>query len=203
MKLAILGASGRTGRLVVEQALAASHSVRALVRSAAKFELSHPMLELVEGDATNAADILRVVEGCDAVISALGPVGARTDVCSMAARHVIAAKVRRYVSVSGAGLDVPGDAKDLVGKIVSFIVRTTAPAVFADKVLEHQLLSASDVPWTLVRPPQLLESPSRGPVRVDFSKAPGSRVPRADLATFLLKAAADETLIGKAPFVAT
>lgn len=36
MKLGILGASGRTGRLVVRKALDAGHNVRALVRTPAK-----------------------------------------------------------------------------------------------------------------------------------------------------------------------
>jgi hypothetical protein len=137
------------------------------------------------------------------VISALGPVGARTDVCSAAARHVIAARARRYVSVSGAGLDVPGDHKDFVGRAVSFLVRTLSPAVFADKVLEHQLLSESDLAWTLVRPPQLLDKPSRGAARMRLDSAPGNSIPRADLAAFLLRAVSDDTLVRQAPFVAT
>lgn len=203
MKIAILGASGRTGRLLVEQSLAASHTVRALVRDPKKLPIDHPQLEIVRGDATDAAAVRQLVEGCDVVLSALGPTGSATELCSAAARHLIAAKVRRYVSVSGAGLDVPGDAKDFIGKVVSFIVRTVSPGIFADKVLEHSLLAASDLAWTLVRPPQLLDGPSRGPVRVRLDRAPGNSVPRVDLAAFVLKAAFDDTLIRKAPFVAT
>jgi hypothetical protein len=51
--LVVLGASGRTGRLVVEQALAAGHFVTALVRSPEKLTLRHPKLRVVVGDATD------------------------------------------------------------------------------------------------------------------------------------------------------
>jgi putative NADH-flavin reductase len=70
MKLAVLGASGRTGRQIVELALEAGHHVRALVRSRGKLQLTHERLEYVMGDATDAAAVQRAVEGCDAVLSA-------------------------------------------------------------------------------------------------------------------------------------
>jgi putative NADH-flavin reductase len=203
MKLAILGATGRTGRLVVEQALAAGHDVRALVRSPDKLALRHERLELVQGDATDAAAVARMVDGADVVISALGPVAGRKDICSVAAGHVIAAGARRYVAVSGAGIDVPGDQKDFVGKLVSFLVRTLSPAVFHDKVLEHTLLARSSVPWVLVRPPRLVDKPSTGNPRMSLERSPGASVARADLAAFVLRCAGDESLTGKAPFVAS
>jgi hypothetical protein len=140
--------------------------------------------------------------GCDAVLSALGPTRRQKDVCSTAAAHVIAAGVKRYVAISGAGLDVPGDDKDTVGKIVSFMVRTLTPAIFRDKVREHALLAASPVAWTLVRPPRLTDGPPTGRPRSSLTRAPSGSISRADLAAFTLAAASDDTLIGKAPFVA-
>jgi len=202
MKLGILGASGRTGRLIVEQALARGDEVRALVRNRSSLAVTHPKLEVVEGDATDGSAVSRLVTGCDAVVSALGPTQARQDVCSSAARHVIAAQVRRYVSVSGAGVDVPGDQKDLIGKLVSFMVRTVSPEVFRDKVLELKLLQESTVEWTLVRPPRLLDRPGTGKARTSLERSPGASVSRADLAAFVLRCAADDSLIRKAPFIA-
>ncbi|MBL8951079.1 MAG: NAD(P)H-binding protein [Myxococcaceae bacterium] len=200
MKLAVLGASGKTGRHIVEQALAKGHQVRALVRDAAKLGLTHPELELLTGDATDAAAVRRLVEGCDAVVSALGPTD-RTDVCSAATANVIAARPKRYVAVSGAGLDVPGDRKGFVARAVSFMVKTVSPAVFADKVKEHALLAASDVRWTLVRPPRLTDQPAAGNRRTSLDESPGAHIARADLAAFVLQVVADDATIGKAPFV--
>jgi putative NADH-flavin reductase len=202
MKLAILGASGRTGRLIVEQALARGDEVRALVRSPAKLGLSHPRLEFVQGDATDADAVRRLVQGCDAVVSALGPVGRGTDICSVAARNVIAAGTPRYVAISGAGIDVPGDKKDLGGRIGSFFVRTLLPAAFRDKVREHALLEQSTLAWTLVRAPRLMDKPGTGQPRVSLERSPGNSVSRAALAGFVLRCLEDDSLVRKAPFIA-
>lgn len=202
MKIAILGASGRTGRLLVEQALAAGHDVRALVRNPDTFKLTHGKLHTQRGDASDAAAVKGLVEGCDAVVSTLGPTKERTDICSAATANVIAAGARRYAVVSGAGVDVEGDRKDFVGKVVSFMVRTLTPAVFQDKVRELGLLQASGLEWVLVRPPRLVDGPGKGGPRMGLQNAPGSSLTRADLATFLLRAVGDAALVRKAPFVA-
>ena len=202
MKLAVLGASGRTGRQIVELALEAGHHVRALVRSRGKLQLTHERLEYVMGDATDAAAVQRAVEGCDAVISALGPTPERADICSTGTRHVIAAGARRYVAVSGAGIDVKGDQKDFVGKVMSFLVKTITGAYFRDKVLEYQLLEQSPLAWTLVRPPGLVDKPARGNVRSSLARSPGASITRADLAAYTLACVTNDELIRKAPFVA-
>lgn len=200
MKLAVLGATGKTGRHVVEQALAKGHQVRALVRNPAKLKVTHPHLTLLTGDATDAAAVRALVEGCDAVVSAMGPAD-RTDACSAATANVIAARPRRYVAVSGAGLDVPGDQKRFVARAVSLMVKTVTPAIFADKVKEHALLASSDVKWTLVRPPRLTDKPGTGRWRTSLEQSPGAQLSREDLAAFVLEVVADDATIGKAPFV--
>ncbi len=201
MKLAVLGATGRTGRHIVQQALAAGHHVRVLVRSPGKLGITNDKLEVLTGDATDAAAVRALVQDRDAVISTLGPVPERADVCSTATRHVIAAGAQRYVAVSGAGLDVPGDQKDLPGRVVSFLVRKLSPAIFADKVLEHQLLASSSLAWTLVRPPRLTDTAKTTKAKSSLLSAPGSSISRAQLAAFALDCAGDGSLIGKAPFV--
>src|SRR5207302_8934392 len=75
MKLVVLGANGRTGRLVVEQALAAGHNVTALVRSPEKLTIRNSGLRIVAGGATDAADVARAREGGGAALSTLGGKG--------------------------------------------------------------------------------------------------------------------------------
>jgi putative NADH-flavin reductase len=75
MNLVVLGATGRTGRLVVEQALAAGHAVTALVRSPEKLAIRHSDLRVIAGYVTDAGDVARAMMGADAVISTLGGSG--------------------------------------------------------------------------------------------------------------------------------
>lgn len=200
MRLGILGATGRTGRLLVDAALAAGHQVKVLVRDPAKLK-STERVEMVTGDVHDADAVRRLVDGCDVVLSALGPTREDVSVCSAAAENVIAAGARRYVAVSGMNIDVPGDHKDLISRVASFVNRAVAPAICRDKAREYELLSKSRVAWTLVRPPQLIDRPGRGRTKSSLLTSPGSRIARVDLADYLLRCCTDDSLVGKAPFV--
>ena len=70
MKILVLGATGATGQLIVRDAAASGHSVVALVRAKARSDL--PGAELIEGDARDEGTLARALDGCDAVVSALG-----------------------------------------------------------------------------------------------------------------------------------
>src|SRR3989442_3391558 len=72
MNLLILGATGRTGRLVVEHALAAGHTVTALVRSPEKLTIRNSNLRVVTGRATDPEDVAHALASADAVLSTLG-----------------------------------------------------------------------------------------------------------------------------------
>jgi Putative NADH-flavin reductase len=112
MKVLVLGATGGTGRLIVRDAVAKGHSVVALVRSAASAGL--PDARIIEGDVRNEASILRAMDGCDAVVSALGTgMGRRkVDLLTVATHSMITAMtrsgVRRLVCVSALGV---GDSR--------------------------------------------------------------------------------------------
>ncbi|MCU0622846.1 MAG: NAD(P)H-binding protein [Gemmatimonadaceae bacterium] len=203
--LAILGATGRTGRHVVTQALAAGHTVRALARIPSQLP-ARERLTVLGGDARMGEDVAALVAGADAVVSALGPVPGIPDVCSQATRHVLSALARRpgvrYVTVSGAGLDVPGDDKDLPGRVISWLIRTVSPAIVADKALEYRLLAEGTTPFVLVRPPRLTDKPATGRWQQRLERSPGTAITRADLATACLHfALAADVPLRRAPFV--
>ncbi len=202
MKIAVLGATGKTGRLFVEQALAAGHELKVLARNPAALPAQQARLEIIQGDAADATAVARLVEGTDAVVSALGPTKTQKDICSQATQNVLAAKPKRYVAVSGAGIDWPGDKKDLPAKLISMMIRLLAKEVFEDKAREAALIRASDVPFVLVRAPRLVDAAGTGSPRVGLERSPGATLPRADLARFLLSCLTSETYWGKAPFVA-
>lgn len=202
MRIGVLGATGKSGRKVVEQALANGDEVRVLVRSRARLAVNDPRLTVLEGTPLELDDVRRLAEGCDVIVSALGPSPECPDLCSSVARQVIAAGVKRYVAVSGAGIDVPGDRKDLVGRLVSKMVRLLTPTVFFDKVREFELLRESSVEWTLVRPPRLTDAPGTGTPRLHLENSPGTSISRADLATAVLQCCRDGSFVRKAPFAA-
>jgi putative NADH-flavin reductase len=71
MKLALFGASGKTGRHLVEQALAKEYSVTALARTPDKLARYHDRLKVIQGDIRDASKVAEAVAGADAVLSVL------------------------------------------------------------------------------------------------------------------------------------
>ena len=71
MKLLIFGATGGTGRLLVEQAIAQGHQVTAFVRNPSKLKFKHPALKIFAGNVMDASAVQLAVAGHNVVLSAL------------------------------------------------------------------------------------------------------------------------------------
>jgi putative NADH-flavin reductase len=206
MKLAMLGATGRTGRLVLATALARGHDVTALVRDPARLE-GPEGVAVVVGDSRDADALARLVQGADAVVSALGPVKKDPTLHQDTARALVpamqAAGVRRFVGISGAGIDVPGDHKWPRDRLISALIQRVGGAVVQDKPVEYAVWAASGLDWTLVRPPRLVDGEATRRVEHHASTSPRrASITRADLATFLVDQVDDDTYVHRAPLVA-
>ena len=205
MRVAVLGATGATGRLVVDELVRRGHEVAALTRAAPSG--GDPAVRWVQGDARDAAAVGRLVEGADAVVSALGPRrGDRTlhrEVAPGLISAMRAAGVRRFVGVSGAGIDVPGDRKSVRDRVISALVRRLGGEAVRDKAVERELWAASDLDWTLVRPPRLVDGPASGRIEHAASGSPRrTSLSRADLAVFVADLAERPDYVRQAPLVA-
>lgn len=78
MNISLLGATGRVGSIILENALGNNHFVHILVRDKSKVRSTHPNLKIVEGNALNEKALSEVITGSDAVISALNTDGTTT-----------------------------------------------------------------------------------------------------------------------------
>lgn len=207
MKVAVFGGSGRTGRHLLEQALAVGHEVVALVRAPAKVTIEHPGLCLVEGDVTNESKVVETISGARAVLSVLGPASNRPEfVVSRGTEHIIRAMqqqgVHRLIISSGAAVRDPNDAPGLPDRLIGLLVRTLSRNVYLDMARTVDLVRASQLDWTVVRVPRLTDEPPRGDIRVGYVvKGAGIRVSRADLAAFMLRQLDDESFIRRAPAI--
>lgn len=205
MKLAVLGATGRTGRLVVAEALRRGHGVTALVRSAARADLP-PGVLVREGAVREPAALAGAVAGADAVLCALGPQDGdatlHRDVAAALVGVLREAGVRRFVGISGAGIAVPGDAKSPRDRAISAVLRRVGGATVADKAHEHAIWASSGLEWTLVRPPRLSERPPTGRVEHHAHRSPrATTIARGDLAAFVVDCAEQGLHVGAAPLV--
>jgi putative NADH-flavin reductase len=208
MKIAVIGATGRTGRLLVGELLGRGHDVVALVRDPAKAGDLGAQVHVVAGDSRSRADLDRLLAGADAVVSALGPTAKEASLHQETAAALIdamhAAGVVRFVGVSGAGIDVPGDQKSFSARLISTLIQRLGGSVVKDKPAEYAMYAASDLAWTLVRPPRLVEGPATGRLEHDARRSTRStRISRADLAVFLADVVEGDLYAREAPFVAS
>ena len=199
MRVLVFGANGPTGRQVVAQALAAGHTVRAVTRRPAQFPLQHPDLEVVRGDATDAASVDQAVRDQDAVVSALGVPYSRKPISlySASTELVVAAMgrhgVRRLVVITSANVEPHPRGRFFVDHVVEpFLTRVIGRTTYADMRQMEALITASDLDWTIVRPPALADGDRPGPYQVAEQTVPGMFATRPDVAAFLLSQLDDD-----------
>lgn len=194
MKLAVIGASGRTGRLLVSQALGHGHDVTAFVRETEDFPVAHERLRVLVGDAADPSALARAVEGQDAVVSVLAarrgePAAIYADGTANLVRVMTARGVRRLVVSSAAGMG--GHKRELPLAYQALLLLPRLQRDYeAMEAMEGDVM-LSDLDWTIVRAAALSNKPQTGHYRVvDGPVVPkGYRLGRADLAALLLKIA--------------
>ena len=207
MQIIIFGASGGTGLEVVKQALEAGHVVTAFVRTPSKISIQHPNLTLFEGDVMNAEAVEKAIAGQEAVISVLGPV--RPPVPHMmetAAKNIVAAMkkhgIRRIVSTTGAGVRQPEDQPKFMDRFIGVLLNLLAKEVVLDSAANVKVTQSSDLDWTIVRFPRLMNGAHTGKYRVGYvSKESSTQFSRADGADFILKELAERKWVRKLPLV--
>jgi len=207
----IIGASRGIGLETVKYALTAGHRVRALARGAASIAIDHAELEKIAGDALDATTVSQALRGVEAVIETLGaPMGpgevlwgttlfsAATRILSDAMR---AQRVGRLVAVTGLGA---GDSRGHLGFAFDAIAfPLVLKRVYDDKDVQEQMIRASGLDWTIVRPGLLTGGPATGRARAlteprDWRAA---YVTRADVAHFLVREAFERRFVGRTPLL--
>ncbi|WP_022890585.1 NAD(P)-dependent oxidoreductase [Agromyces italicus] len=206
--IALFGATGKTGRRVLDRALAAGFDVRALVRDPDRLEVQHERLTVIRGDVLDPVAVGRVVDGSEVVLSLFGQVkGSPRTLQADGTRHIVAAMqshgVRRIVTLSGGGLRAENkDQPKVPDRVMRFLLKTLAGHVLADAEAHLDVLGASGLDWTVVRGPRLLETPGTGTYRVGWvGVGTGMQISRDDLADFILTQVDDDRFVRELPFV--
>lgn len=211
MRLTVFGATGKTGRPVVEQALNAGHEVVAFARTPAKLGIAHERLRIVQGDATDPAAVERAIVGADAVISAMKTTAsqkaARTKPLTRGMQNIVAAMGRQGVhrlvtSAGGCAISDPEDGPDLRLKLVWVFGKLIVPASMEDERGAARAVQASDLDWTIVRLAGPTNGTPTGRVQAGYAgRAMGIRIARVDAADFMLGEAVDGKYLRRAPLI--
>ncbi|MEK3823503.1 MULTISPECIES: NAD(P)-dependent oxidoreductase [Paenibacillus] len=198
MQLLVLGATGRVGSHIVTLALQDGHHVTALVRNPEKINKRHDRLTVIQGNVLESEDLLRAIQGVDAVISALNT--DRTTTLSQSMPLLINAMgqegIKRIITVGTAGiLKSRTEPEKLRYQSSDSRRKSTRAAEEHEQV--YTLLRASTLEWTIVCPTYLPDGEVRGNYRVERDVLPegGTEITVGDTAEFTYRQLSDRRFI--------
>ncbi|UOQ54772.1 NAD(P)-dependent oxidoreductase [Hymenobacter cellulosivorans] len=214
-RILLYGATGRTGGLILDYALAQGYAVTALVRNPQKLTRTSPHLTVVAGSPTDPDIVRRAMAGCQAVVSALSALS-ETESFSVqkitpphtlatVMQHTVAAMrelgVKRIVTLSSIGA---GDSWPYAPWYMRLMIRlTNFRHVFADHAAQEELVRQSGLEWVIARPVALNDQEELGQLVVRYHERPAPfSISRRQLARFMVDSLRDDAYVGKAPLLA-
>lgn len=201
MRILVIGAAGRTGRLLVEQALGHGHHVRALVHTT-ELNLASERLEIVHGDVLRFGDVESAVAGVEAVVFMVSGAAARSAGVANVMHAMAASDVEHLVAVSAGGAFARNDRR--MSWSFRAQIATSLKKTYDDLERMEQLVAASGLDWTIVRLGGLSDGAQTGHYRVSQDGslvAKPARLSRADAAAFILKTVETGTFTRRTVFI--
>jgi len=203
MNITIIGASAGLGFETVKRGLDRNHTITTLSRSEIKME-ENKSLKVIIGDATIKADLLKAIQNADALIVTIGTSKnmKTTTLFSDFAKLMVEIQSENKISipfifVTGFGA---GESKNYVSWIVKMFLKYFLKDVYADKTKMEEIITSSDLNWTVVRPGRLLDKELTAQYRIENKLFKGINIGginRADVADFLIKQAENQTELKK------
>ena len=203
MIITIIGASGGLGLETVKRGLHRKHSITTLSRSEIQIKEKNSV-QMILGDATNKADLLHSIQDAEAIIVTLGTSKnmKSTTLFSDFAKLVVEINAENkiavpFIFVTGFGA---GESKNYVSWLVKIFLKYLLKDVYADKTKMEEIITHSDLNWTVVRPGRLLDKELTEKYRIESKLFKGINIGginRADVADFLIKQAENQTELKK------
>jgi uncharacterized protein YbjT (DUF2867 family) len=212
MDIVVFGANGQTGRLLTRRALDIGHSAVALTRRPDDFPFADPHLSIARADVRDHSSLVEAVRGADAVVPTLGvPFSTRPiDTYSLGLRNIVDAMrstgVRRLVVVSSTGAYPYPNRKGtpLALRFVEPVVtRTIGKTTYDDQRRMEDIVRASGLDWTIVRPSGLFDLAEPTNYVAGEVDPIGGFTARIDLADYMIELAGDRSAAGKTVVVST
>ncbi len=215
MKILLLGATGRTGRIIIDLAIQRDYKINCLVRNSEKIKKDHNTLKIFEGSPERISDLEVVMQGCNAIISVLS-ISRKSDfpwaklrtpktflsdvmnnVIQLAEKH----NIKRVIMCSAWGVS---DSKKDIPKWFKWLIDNSNIGVtYKDHGQQEELLKKSNLSWTIVRPSGLTNSKKEQGIIESYRNKPKPKmtISRLSVAKYMVNALNNDELIGKTPVI--
>jgi len=208
MKLVIFGATGKTGQLLVKEALDAGNNVVIYARNPAKIDVKNERLSIIQGELSDQEKIESTVKGAGAVLSLLGPKGgSKSKPLTLGIENIITAMkklgVRRLIAISTLSAKDPRDQPEFRARFLVAVVKLIMRSAYNEIVGVANVIRQSDVDWTILRLTLLNDKRKSGKVRVGYlgKNELGTWISRANVADFMLQEVNDTRYLREAPVI--
>lgn len=215
-KVFLLGATGRTGKVLLRQMLDRRYDINVLVRDP-KSIATHQNLSVFEGTPTNETVLKEAMEDCEAVVSTLNisrksdfPWSKLTtpdDFLSQTIENVIRLgcefSIKRVIVLSAWGV---GDSKSEIPWWFKWLINNSnIGAAYRDHERQENLLIKSGIDYTIVRPVGLTNSKKEKKVSVSLGKSskPGLTISRHNVARFIISSLEHDLYVNQIPVIYT
>lgn len=199
MKILLLGATGRTGKHIIEQTLKRGYEISAIARNPEK--LKDSKIDITQGTPYDFETVEKAIIGCQAVINTLNvsrksdnpwsPLAAPKDLISKSASNAVKAMekagIKRFVTLGAIGAGRSWKTTPLILKFIVSI--SNLKFAFLDHGKQEEILENSDLDYTICRAPMLSDKINEtGAIATSEGDKPASMVlSRNSAAEFFLK----------------
>ncbi len=198
-KIIVFGATGGTGKQVVEQALQAGHHVTVVIRNPGAFNIQHQNLEIIKGDVFQPLTFENEMKEKDVVVSCLGiqkrePTTVYSKGVSNIADAMLKAGVSRIICISAGAVIIPPKGSLMTKFFIKNILQPLFKHLYVDMLIMEKMLRESDLNWTVIRAPWLRDTRHAGKYRTTINEHlfHPSKISRADLADYIVNSLTDE-----------
>ena len=208
MNILVFGSTGSVGTQLLHQGLSNGHHITAFARDVTKISITHENLKTFKGDVLDAASVAAAMSGhdaagYDAVIIVLGA-GMKGGVRAKGTLNIIQAmqqqQIKRLICQSTLGA---GDSRENLNFFWKYIMfGGLLKQAYADHQQQEQIVRASGLDWTIVRPGAFTDGNCTGQYRHGFAaddKTTQLKISRADVAEFLLRQLSDSSYLYQSP----
>lgn len=204
MKVIIFGATGTIGKLAVRAMLSDGHHVTAFARNPQKLDFDDPNLTLSPGNATDGGEVAAAIKSHDAVVITLGSgMSRKNTIRSVGTMNIVHGMqvqgVKRLICQSTLGAHESWENLNFFWKRImfGFLLRP----VFHDHELQENIVRASGLNWTIVRPAAFTDAPATRTFKEDVSPTERNlslKISRTDVANFITRQLSDLRYAGHA-----
>jgi putative NADH-flavin reductase len=211
MKIIIFCATGFSGQAILEEAVRQGHEVTVLVRDASKIHNKNNNVKIVEGNVLEPAVVSSVLHHQEAVIQCLGvggkgdgkPTTFISDATKVIVDEMQKQNIKRLIAMSnvGAGNSITFQPWFFTKFILPYFMKWLK-VIIEDKNRMEPIIMNSNLNWTIVRCPNIVDKPSKGTCNATLDgKGLKMTITLPDLSRFMVDQLKQTTFIKQAPCI--